>query len=98
MKNNVIMAVQNVEWISSERERSKLVVDSYLYQMNGKGKLAQAPNVRYWVCASSGCSVRAKTDGNIVVQVTGTVNPADHGHVNDRQEIADIKLKVRQTL
>jgi hypothetical protein len=37
------MANNNVEWITSERGRSKLIIDNYLFESNGKGK---TPGVR----------------------------------------------------
>ena len=58
------MANLNVEWITSERGGSKLIIDNYLFESNGKGK---TPGVRYWTCATSNCPVSAKTNGNNVL-------------------------------
>ena len=82
------MAVPNVVWVDSQKGKTKLVIDDYLFESNGKGKAA---NVRYWACATGGCAVQVKTDGNVV---QGVVNPGDHGHMNDIQQIMDMKLKV----
>ena len=84
------MAAPNVEWITSQKGKPQLVVDGYMFTCNGKGK---AVNVRYWVCAS-GCSARAKTEGNRLVELNGVVNPPDHGHVNDTATLMNVKLKV----
>ena len=87
------MANMNVEWITSERGRSKLIkLDNYLFESNGKIKI---PGVRYWTCATSNCPVSAKTNGNNVTDIRGTAN-SDHGHVNDATAIASLKLKVMQ--
>ena len=86
------MANHNVDWITSQKGRSKLIVDDYLYESNGKGKV---PGVRYWTCATTSCPVSAKTNGNNLIDIRGAVN-GDHGHVNDTTAIASLKLKVIQ--
>lgn len=86
------MANNNVEWITSERGRTKLIIDNYLFESNGKGK---TPGVRYWTCATCNCPVSAKTNGNNVTDIRGAIN-GDHGHVNDTAAIASLKLKVIQ--
>ena len=58
------MAAGNVEWINSQKGKQKLICDEYLFEAYGKGKATAGPNVRYWTCATKGCVVRAKTDGN----------------------------------
>jgi len=90
------MAAQTVEWIDSQKGngKQKLICDGNLFEYYGKGKATAGPNVRYWKCATKGCVVRAKTDGNAVIYVQGPVNQGDHGHVNDSKEISDMKLKV----
>lgn len=88
------MAAGNVEWIESQKGKQKLICDEYLFEAYGKGKATAGPNVRYWTCATKGCVVRAKTDGNAVIYVQGQMNPGDHGHVNNSKEINDMKLKV----
>ena len=83
------MAAPNVvSWLESQKGKTKLIIDDYLFESNGKGK---APTVRYWACATGGCAVRVKTDGNAV---QGVVNQGDHAHINDIQHIKDMKLKV----
>jgi hypothetical protein len=84
------MANHNVEWITSQKGRSKLSIDNYLFESNGKGKV---PGIRYWTCATSNCPVSAKTNGTNLIDISGAVN-GDHGHVNDVTEIANLKLKV----
>lgn len=84
---------RNIEWVVSQKGNEKLIVNGYLFTLNGKGKNANQPNVRYWVCAASGCTVKAKSDGNILTELRGTVNEA-HAHVNDSQQIGNIRLKV----
>jgi hypothetical protein len=86
------MANHNEEWITSERGKSKLIIDNYLFESNGKGKI---PGSRYWTCATSSCPISAKTIGNNVIDVGGPVN-GDHGHVNDITTIASLKLKVKK--
>ena len=85
------MANYNVEWITSERGKSKLIIDNYLFESNGKGKI---PGTRYWTCATSSCPISAKTIGNNVIDVQVPVN-GDHGHFNDITTIASFKLKVK---
>jgi len=84
------MAAQAVEWLVSRKGKCKLVVDGYAFQFSGKGKAPNVLNVRYWICSSSGCTIKARTQGNIL---SGIV--LAHGHVNDVQHVADLKLKVR---
>lgn len=84
------MANPNVEWINSQKGRSKLIVDNYLFESNGKGKV---PGVRYWTCATSNCRVSAKTNGNNLVDIQGSAN-GNHDHVDDTAAIANLKLKV----
>jgi len=84
------MAAPNVEWIVSQKGKDWLTVNEYLFQSNGKGRQV---DVHYWTCSTSGCIVRARTDGRVLVEVVGTVND-DHGHVNDSQQIANMRLKV----
>jgi FLYWCH zinc finger domain len=87
------MAAPNVEWLKSRRLKQQLTVDGYIFRNNGAGKDATQPNVLYWVCATSGCLVRAKTDGDTLISVSGAINQ-DHGHANNTQEIANMRLTV----
>lgn len=79
-----------VEWITSQKGKKKLVVDAYLFESNGKGK---TPNVKYWNCLTSGCKVNAKTNGDNLTDIKGTVD-GDHGHANHSVKLAGLKLKV----
>ena len=63
------MAAGNVEWIDSQKGKQKLICDEYVFEAYGKGKATAGPNVRYWTCATKGCVVRAKSDGNAVMYV-----------------------------
>jgi len=89
------MAVNyNVQWISSQKGQSQLVIDSYMFQSNGKGRGGN--NVRYWKCADKGCDVTARTDGNNVLEVKGLVNPPDHGHPNNVTQLQQHHRMVRK--
>ena len=70
------------------------MIDENIFSSNGKGKAMTSPNTRYWICSNNGCNVRAKTDANVLVDVTGTNNLSDHGHVNHKQQISDMTVKV----
>ena len=87
-----MMAARNVEWVTSQKRKAKLIVDDYVFASNGKGK---AVGVRYWICSTNGCTVNAKTSGNQLDEIHGLVNPGDHGHVNDTAKISEMKLTVK---
>jgi hypothetical protein len=93
---NVLAPV--IEWLGSQKGKEKLIIDGYSFTNKGKGKAANAPNVRYWACETNGCAVKAKTDGNLLLTLTGLNNPPDHGHPNNIQQVADLKLKVGPNL
>jgi hypothetical protein len=82
----------NVEWIKSQKGNDQLVVESYLFVSNGKGK---AVNVRYWVCSTVGCKVKAKTEGTRLIDLSGLMNGNDHGHENNCSELTSRGVKVR---
>jgi len=84
------MAAQGVEWLTSQRGRDKLILDGYEFVFSGKGKRPNPLNVCYWVCTSSGCGIKVKTEGNVFNGVAMA-----HVHVNSSQRVADLKLKVR---
>ena len=83
---------RNVRWIKSQKGKDQLVVDNYIFTVNGKGK---APDVRYWVCSNSNCVVSAKTDGQQLIDLKNCPNAPDHGHEDDRASLRDIEVKVR---
>jgi hypothetical protein len=80
------MAAHNVMWTCSQKGKKQLVVDSYVFEVNGKGKAA---DVLYWKCSTSGCTVGAKTEGDRLSEIRG-----EHGHVNDSAKIANMNMKV----
>lgn len=82
---------RNVRWIKSQKGKDQLVIENYIFVVNGKGK---APNVRYWACSNSNCSVSAKTDGHQLIDLKNCPNPTDHGHENDTASLRDIEVKV----
>ena len=84
----------NVEWLESQKGRPLLSVDGYLFTNSGNGKSA---GVRYWKCMgfkTSNCGVSAKTLGQNLVQLSGVLNPPDHGHMNDSALLKTITFKV----
>ena len=62
----------NVQWIKSQKGRTQLIVDNYVFTANGKGK---AEGVRYWKCSTNGCTVSAKTQGDRLLEIHGLINP-----------------------
>jgi hypothetical protein len=85
------MAGNNVQWVSSQKGKTQLVVDNYVFMSNGKGK---AVGVRYWKCSTSGCAVSARTQGDRLTEINGCLTPGDHGHVNDSAKISSMTMKV----
>ena len=75
------MAAPNVEWIVSTKGNDQLTVNGYIFQSSGKSRQPGllGYHIRYWVCAARGCTVRASTEGNALLDVRGAVND-DHGH------------------
>ena len=89
------MAAPNVQWVVSTKGKDQLTVNGYIFQSSGKCA-TPGPNgghIRYWACATRVCRVRATTEANALQDVRGTVNN-DHGHANNIQQIADVRLKV----
>jgi hypothetical protein len=85
------MTGNNVQWVSSHKGKTQLVVDNYVFMSNGKGK---AVGVRYWKCSTSGCAVSARTQGDRLTEINGCLTPGDHGHVNDNAKISSMTMKV----
>lgn len=84
-------AGRNVTWIKSQKGQDQLVVDDFIFVVNGKGR---DPGVRYWCCKTTGCVVTAKTDGQRLIEMKQLPNPPDHGHINHNAELQNIELKV----
>ena len=86
-----VMAGRNVTWVKSQKGHDQLVIDNFIFVVNGKGR---DPHVRYWSCKTNGCSVTAKTQGHQLVEINQLPNPPDHGHINNVTELRNMELKV----
>jgi hypothetical protein len=89
MNNNNNANNLNVQWLPSQKGEHALAVDNFIFSKNGKGR---NPNTLYWICASNkttGCSVRAVTEGQNLIDIRG-----QHQHHNDDREITNREMKV----
>jgi len=67
-----IMASMQTVWITYQKWKQQLVIDKFLFRINGKGRY---PNFHNWICPGT-----MQTDSQQIVNTKNVMNPPDHRH------------------